>query len=153
MLESAIQWVADLSYWGWWALAILFVILEIFAPTFVLLWLGISAGLVGIIVLAFPSLPWEYQWTLFALFSVVSIVVVKGLLRKKPGVEDNLKLNQRGAQYVGRNFNLTEAIVNGRGKIHVDDTQWSVSGPDMPAGGTVTVTGVDGILLIVEPKK
>ena len=152
MLNEAIAWVADLSYWAWWSFGVILVILEVFAPTFVLLWLGISAILVGFFVLIFPSITWEYQWGLFAIFAVLSIFAAKFFLKKRPGVEDNFKLNQRGAQYVGRNFILSEAIVNNRGKIHVDDTQWSVSGDDMEKGDKVTVTGTDGILLVVEAK-
>ncbi|MEH6474321.1 MAG: NfeD family protein [Sneathiella sp.] len=153
MLNEAVTWVADLGHWAWWTFGVVLVILEIFAPTFFLLWLGISAGVVGLIVLIIPSITWEYQWGLFAIFSVISLVVGRMFLLRNPGVEDNFKLNQRGAQYVGRNFTLSDAIVNGRGKIHVDDTQWAVSGPALEAGCTVTVTDTDGILLVVEAAK
>lgn len=153
MLNEAITWVADLGYWAWWTLGVIFVILEIFAPTFVLLWLGISAIIVGFVVLIFPSITWEYQWGLFAIFAVISIIAARFFLARNPGVEDNFKLNQRGAQYIGRSFTLTEAIVNNRGKIHVDDTQWAVSGADLKKGQNVTVTGTDGSLLIVEQKQ
>lgn len=152
MLNEAITWVADLGYWAWWTFGIIFVILEIFAPTFVLLWLGVSAIVVGFLVLLIPSMTWEYQWVLFAVFSVISIVAARIFLIKNPGVEDNFTLNQRGAQYIGRSFTLTEAITNGRGKIHVDDTQWSVSGPDLKKGINVTVTDTEANLLIVEEK-
>lgn len=150
MLNDAITWVMDLGFWAWWILAVILIILEIFAPTFFMLWLGISAGIVGLLLLLIPSMTWEYQWGLFAIFSVASLVGARFFFNKKPGVEDNFTLNQRGAQYVGRNFTLTEAIENGRGKIHVDDTQWSVSGPDLPEGEKVKVTGTDGTLLVVE---
>jgi inner membrane protein len=151
MLEELINQVSDLGHWAWWILGIFLVILEIFSPTFFMLWLGISAGVVGFVVLLIPGVTWEYQWGFFAIFSVVSLVLARYFLKKNPGVEDNFKLNQRGAQYVGRSFTLTEAIVNGRGKIHVDDTQWTVSGPDMELGRNVTVTDTDGTLLVVEP--
>ncbi|MBL4666235.1 MAG: NfeD family protein [Sneathiella sp.] len=150
MLNEAITWVADLGHWAWWTLGVVLVIFEIFALTFFMLWLGISAGVVGLIILIFPSITWEYQWGLFAIFSVISLVAGRTLLKRNPGVEDNFKLNQRGAQYVGRNFTLSEAIINGRGKIHVDDTQWTVSGPALEVGSTVTVTDTDGTLLVVE---
>ncbi|WP_169570161.1 NfeD family protein [Sneathiella limimaris] len=150
MFNEIVSWIADLGHWAWWTVAVIFVILEIFAPTFFLLWLGISAGIVGLITLIFPSMTWEYQWTFFAIFSVVSLVVARNFFKKNSGTEDNFKLNQRGAQYVGRQFKLMEAIENGRGKIHVDDSQWTVSGPDLPEGTVVRVTGNDGTLLIVE---
>jgi hypothetical protein len=37
---------------------------------------------------------------------------------------DQPKLNRRGEQYVGRTFTLEEPIVNGHGKIRVDDSTW-----------------------------
>ncbi|MZR32467.1 NfeD family protein [Sneathiella litorea] len=151
MLDPFITWLANLEFWSWWILGIILVILEIFAPSTIFLWLGISAGLVGFVAWAFPDMRWEYQWILFAIIAIASILISRLFLKRHPGVEDNITLNQRGAQYVGRHFTLTEPIRNGRGKIHVDDTQWSVEGPDMGPGEVVNVTGVDGILLIVEP--
>ncbi len=35
--------------------------------------------------------------------------------------------------------------------IRVGDSVWLVSGPDLPAGAPVRVTGQDGVLLLVEP--
>jgi membrane protein implicated in regulation of membrane protease activity len=59
-------------------------------------------------------------------------------------------LNRRGEQYVGRLFTLQEAVVNGVGKLQVDDTTWRISGVDLPAGRKVRVAGVDGTTLRVE---
>ena len=62
-------------------------------------------------------------------------------------------LTRRAQQYIGRTFNLIEPIVNGTGKIHVDDSTWRVKGPDLPAGTHVRVTGVDGVVFIVAPEE
>ena len=53
--------------------------------------------------------------------------------------------------YVGRSYVLDEAIVNGRGKVRIDDTLWVVTGSDRGKGEWVKVTGVDGTRLVVEP--
>ncbi|MCG8379509.1 MAG: NfeD family protein, partial [Proteobacteria bacterium] len=58
--------------------------------------------------------------------------------------------NRRGEQYVGRIFTLEEPIVNGVGKVKVDDSTWKVMGVDMPAGTKVRVLSVDGTILNVE---
>ncbi|WP_339714508.1 NfeD family protein [uncultured Sneathiella sp.] len=151
MIDPIITWLASLDFWSWWILGLALVILEVFAPSTFFLWLGIAAGIVGIVAWIFPGMAWEYEWILFAVIAIASIVLSRLFLKKHPGVEDNTKLNQRGAQYIGRQFTLTEAIRNGRGKIHVDDTQWTVEGPDTDLSQVVRVTGVDGTLLIVEP--
>ncbi len=153
MLDPIITWLASLDFWSWWILGLALIILEVFAPSTFFLWLGIAAGIVGIVAWIFPGMAWEYEWILFAVIAIASIVLSRLFLKKHPGVEDNTTLNQRGAQYIGRQFTLTEAIRNGRGKIHVDDTQWSVEGPDTDLNEVVRVTGVDGTLLIVEPAK
>ena len=44
---------------------------------------------------------------------------------------------------------LGAPIVDGRGRLKVDDTVWLVEGPDLPAGTRVEVTGVDNTLLRV----
>src|SRR5437868_10703999 len=59
-------------------------------------------------------------------------------------------LNLRNNQYIGRVFELSEPIVNGRGKIKSGDTFWTVSGLDLPVGSKVKVIGADGIILKVE---
>ena len=153
MIEEFSTWLQQLDFWGWWIMALLLIILEVFAPSTIFLLLGIAAGIVGVVAFFFPGLSWEWEWTIFAVVSIASIIASRQFLKKNPGVEDNLTLNKRGAQYVGRQFVLVEAIKNGRGKIRVDDSQWAVEGPDMEEGETVVVTGTDGSLLIVEPKK
>lgn len=152
-MENIIDWIASLEHWGWWILALLLVIVEVFAPSTFFLWLGISAGVIGGVIFVYPDMDWETQWMLFAVISIVSVVASRFLLQKKLQETDNPTLNKRGAQYVGRNFQLSEAIINGRGKIHVDDSHWEVEGMDANAGTTVTVTGVDGTRLMVEVKE
>jgi membrane protein implicated in regulation of membrane protease activity len=61
------------------------------------------------------------------------------------------RLNRRAEYHVGRLFTLDDAIVDGRGRLKIDDTVWLIAGPDLPAGTHVRVTGVDNTLLCVEP--
>ena len=85
------------------------------------------------------------------MLSVISIFVTRRWLRHTPIESDQPLLNQRGARYVGRQFSLSEAIINGQGKIKVEDSIWKVHGKDLPEGAQVRVTGVDGTILMVEP--
>jgi membrane protein implicated in regulation of membrane protease activity len=59
-------------------------------------------------------------------------------------------LNRRGNQYIGRIFSLSEPIINGVGKVTVDDSTWKVKGPDLPAGTHIKVLGVEGVVFEVE---
>lgn len=149
-MEALINWLAGLEFWSWWIFGLLLIIVEILAPGTFFLWLGIAAGVVGVIALLFPGLSWEYEWILFAVLSIASILVSRRLLNRSGDEEGDEVLNRRGARYVGRKFTLAEAIRNGRGTIRVDDTQWIVEGDDLAAGTTVIVTGVVGNRLTVE---
>jgi membrane protein implicated in regulation of membrane protease activity len=138
------------DHWSWWILAIALLVLEAFAPGTFFLWMGIAAGVVGFLLLMMPGMGWEYQIVIFAALSLASIVIWRQYFRKHPVVTDQPALNRRGEQYVGRTFTLSEPIVNGLGKIRVDDTSWKIEGADCAAGSRIKVVGVDGVLLKVE---
>lgn len=147
---DGLAFVDTLNHWTWWAFGVVLVILEILLPGAVFVWLGIAAGLMGFVVLISPGLSWQAQFTLFAVLSVVSVVAGRMYMRRHPTHTEDTGLNRRGEQYIGRLFTLNEAIVNGTGKIVIDDTTWKVEGEDLPAGTRVKVTGVAGVLLKVE---
>jgi len=144
------EWLHNMDFWHWWVIGIIFVVLEVFSPAAFFLWLGVSAGIVGLFMLIQPEMSWEWQLTLFAFFSVVSTVAGRRWFASHQKQTDQPALNRRGEQYVGRIFTLKDPIVNGTGKIKVDDTTWKISGADMAAGDKVRVVGVDGVVLKVE---
>lgn len=142
-----------LTVWHWWVLAIVLIIVEILTPGVFLMWLGVAAGIVGAALWFWPGLGWEWQLLGFAVMSILSILLARRYLRIHPIQTDQPRLNRRGEQYIGRTFALSEAIVNGYGKIKVDDSIWKVEGADASAGSKVRVTGVEGVLLKVEPEQ
>jgi inner membrane protein len=143
-------WIQVVDYWHWWIFGVVLVILEVFSPGVFFLWLGIAAGLVGLVLLVFPGLAWAYQILAFALFSLISVGVSQAYFKRHPIASEQPLLNRRGEQYVGRIFTLDDAIVNGQGKIRVDDSTWKIHGTDCPAATRVRVTGADGVVLRVE---
>ncbi len=146
MSESGLE----LVFWHWLVLGLVFGIIEVLAPGTFFLWLGVSAALVGLLVLAVPAMGWEHQVLWFGVLSVTSVVLSRRYLKRRPIETDNPLLNRRGLQYVGRTFTLEEPIVNGQGKIRVDDSIWKIEGPDCDAGSKVEVSGVDGVILQVK---
>lgn len=142
--------LTEVAYWHWLLMAIAFVVLEIFSPAVFFLWLGVAAAVVGLVMLAVPELQATMQMLIFAVFSVVSVYLSRRYMDLNPTPTDQPKLNRRGQQYVDRTFTLVEPIVNGFGKIKVDDTTWKIEGEDAEAGVKVKVVGVDGVVLKVE---
>lgn len=141
---------SHIDHWHWWILAVALMVLEAFAPGTFFMWMGISAGVVGLLLLIAPDVGWEYQVFVFAILSVASTLVWRLYLGRHPVQTDQPTLNRRGEQYVGRTFTLAEPIVNGSGKIRVDDTTWKIHGEDCGSGSKVKVIGVDGVILKVE---
>ena len=144
------EWLTKLVFWHWWILAGVLLILELTTPVYFFLWLGFAAAAVGFLLLIFPDIPLAGQLVLFGVLSVVAVVAWRRYREFMPPDSDQPFLNRRGQQYTGRVFTLEHPIVNGVGKVEVDDSTWRVKGPDLPAGTRVRVVGVDGTVFIVE---
>ena len=139
-----------LSNYGWWLLALVLIGAEILAPGYFMLWIGIAAGIMGVITLAVPAMPPIAQALTFAVFGIASCAIYWKFIR--PLAEqrnDQPLLNRRGAKLVGQRFVVVEPIVNGRGKIKVGDGSWLAEGPDVPAGAEVEVVACEGTALKV----
>jgi len=141
-----------LGGWTWWIFAGVLLIAELAAPGILFLWLALAAGALGILVW-FVDMSWQFQVALWAVLSVIFVVVAKPWLkRRNQDQSDQPNLNRRMFNYVGKSYVLDEPIVNGQGKIRIEDTLWQVSGPDTPKGHRVKVVRADGLELVVEPE-
>lgn len=138
----------DLVYWHWLVFGLVLLSVEMILPTgFVLLWMGASAIVTGVLSWFLP-LNWQIEMVLFGVLSIVSYFIYR---KFKPAVvSDKPTLNRRGQSYVGRVFTLDSPIINGDGKLRVDDSQWRIAGPELPAGSRVKVVEADGSTLKVE---
>ena len=135
-------------HWTWWIIAVVLIVLEMFAPGTFFLWMGASAGIVGVALFLFPELAWELQLTLFATLSIVAIVLARRYLQKNKGAHS--KLSQRGKRYIGRTVTVAEAIINGLGKVRIEDTLWRVRGDDTVIGQQVKIVAIEGATFEVE---
>jgi inner membrane protein len=139
-----------LDNYGWWLLALVLIGAEIVAPGYFMLWIGIAAGVMGVVTFALPTLPTLAQAILFGVLAIASCLLywrfVRPLAERR---DDQPLLNRRGQRLIGQRFVLSEAIVNGRGKVSVGDGMWLAEGPDLAAGSEVEVVGVSGTTLRV----
>jgi len=135
---------------AWAAIALLLFAAEAMAPGAFMLWLGLAAAVVFVIVLLFSGIPVLAQAAIFVVLSFVSIQVYRRWFRKREKPSDQPALNRRTAALVGRVVPLERAIVEGRGRVQIADAFWEVAGPELPAGTQVRVTGADGMTLQVE---
>jgi inner membrane protein len=137
-------------FWHWWVLGACLMVIEVVVPSTFFLWMGVAAGVVGLVVLLAPGIGWQFQILLFALLAIADVVAWKIYLKRRPTRTDDPSLNRRGQQYVGQVVVLDEAIVNGRGAAKVADSRWLVRGPDAPAGSRVRIVAVEGTAFKVE---
>ena len=141
------------TYYLWWIVALLLIAGEVMAPGYFMLWIGLAAAAMGIVLWLVPTLGALGQAVLFGLLAVAVCVGYARWLR--PHLERRAprdeRLNRRGEQMIGQRYELVEPIVNGRGKVRVGDGQWLVTGTDLPLGSTVEVVAVDGNTLQVRP--
>lgn len=139
-----------LVYWHWWVLAAVLLSLELMIPAAFLIWISLAATMMGIILLIEPGIAWQWQLFMFAILSVVSVFVGRHYFIKRRSPTDQPHLSRRGEYYMGRVFTLQEPIVNGVGRVQVDDSIWRIQGEDMPPGSRIEVTGVEGATLLVK---
>lgn len=138
-------------HYGWWLLALALIGAELLLPDFFLLWIGIAAAALGVILVFAPGLSFLMQAVLFVILAVTSCFVYWRFVRRALDQRSEQPLlNRRAAQLIGRRYVLDTAIVNGQGKARVGDSHWLVEGPDLPAGTTIEVVAVEGATLKVQ---
>ena len=135
---------------AWAAVALLLFAAEAMAPGAFMLWLGLAAVAMFIGVLLVPGIPVLAQVAAFIVLSFVSIQVYRRWFRKREKPSDQPALNRRADALLGRVVPLERAIVDGHGRVQIADAYWEVTGPDLPAGAPVRVTGAEGMTLQVE---
>ncbi|MBI2253054.1 MAG: NfeD family protein [Proteobacteria bacterium] len=140
----------ELEFWHWLILAAALAGIEILTPGFFFIWLGAAALVTSIVALVAPGLTWENQVLIFALLSAVSVLGWYRFRHRLVIKSDDMTLNRRGEQLLGRNATLSEPIVNGRGQIKIDDTVWRCEGEDLDAGTKVKVVALRGAIVSVE---
>ncbi|AWN35304.1 NfeD family protein [Methylobacterium radiodurans] len=130
--------------WLWIIAGLILAATELALPGVFLIWLGLAAVLTGLAAAAVP-MPWQAQLLAWALLSILCVGLATRLDRRRPASA----LNRADRGLVGREGVLAEAIVGGAGAARFDDTYWRVSGPDLPAGARIRVTGMTGTVLTV----
>ena len=147
-MDELVAWLWDVTYWHWWALAVLLIGVEVFAASTFLLWPAFAAVVVGIVVAFAPDLDWRLQLIGFAGLSVVATIGGRALWQRYRGETTEPNLNRRGQQYVGRRLTLTDDFADGSGCVHLDDTWWparTIDGRPIASGRLVEIVSVQGI--------
>ena len=135
--------------WLWMIGGVLLLIAEVIAPGFFLLFIGSAAIATGAFTLLF-GLGLPAQLALFALYSLLALMVGRRVYANSPAASSDPNLNDRAAQLVGKQVTAISAIDEHSGRVQVGDSQWSARGGPAEAGERVRIARVDGNCLIVE---
>ncbi|KIQ96833.1 NfeD family protein [Lysobacter sp. A03] len=140
--------------WDWqavtWAVvALVLIAAETLIPGAFLLWLGVAAAAVFVLLLLF-DLSLLSQAVAFVVLSVISIQIYRTRFRGRGRQSDRPSLNRRADALVGHVAILHTAIVQGHGRVQIADAYWDVTGPDLAAGTRVRVVGSEGMTLRVQ---
>ena len=147
-MEMIFSW--PLECWHWLILGLVLFGVELLFSGAYFLWIGTAALFVAGISFVFP-LSSAMQTILFAILSIILVVISRKFLPRAWLQMKENSLNQRQAQLIGLRIILDQPIHQGKAQVQIGDSKWIVHGPDMAIGETVVVTKVDGVILIVEP--
>ena len=146
--------ILHFNSWYWFGFAVLLFIIEMLTGTGFLLWMGVSAIIVSLLLWVAHSISIEWQLIIFSLISILTALGWRIYLHYFPTKTDQPTLNRRAEQYIGRTFTLEYPVVNGMGRIHVDDSMWRLRcDEDFPEGTHVSIIGADGVILLASRQK
>lgn len=138
--------------WLWMIGGVVLLTAEILVPGVFLVWIGIAAVVTGLFALLF-GIGIAGQLGLFALYSVLAVMVGRRFYGVKGAESADPRLNDRAAQLVGKRVLVIQPVDEDSGRVRVGDSEWSARGGPAEPGQRVRITGVEGNCLIVEAER
>ncbi|MDQ4419730.1 NfeD family protein [Sphingobium sp. DEHP117] len=135
--------------WWWLALAVLLAIAEIITPGVFLIFVAGAAAITGVLAMI-VTIPPAVQFVIFAGLSLACVALGRRWYAGHADETQDPLLNDRAARLIGRTVTVVEPIVNGEGRVRVDDGTWSAAGPDAVVGTRLTIVAVNGPRLTVD---
>ena len=134
----------------WLIIAILFFILEMMGPGFLLFWFGVGALITTVVSIFVDNV--IIQIGVFAISSTLLLFCTKPFVKK---VTKNETVLTNVYSIIGKNGIVTKEIntLKGSGQIKINEELWSAKSSTndiIPEGTTVTVLQIDGVKALVE---
>ena len=152
-----IEWLnAHIAYWHWIAGGLLLAVLEIFLPSFVIIWFGVAAICVGLLLLA-VTLQVTAQLLLWITLSLVLVLLWQKFV--SPRMLDRTLAGMSREAIIGQTgMVLRYNGESGRGLLKfpapiMGSEEWDfICQAKLASGDRVTVTEVSGNSLLVRPQ-
>ena len=145
----------EMVWWQWMLLGIALAIVEIFLPSFVSLWFGLGAIVVGLVAWLFPALPLAWQILLWIIAS--GLFVLTWFFYFKPGMRDRTKAGIQREALIGEAGRVVRAPVgDGRGVVRftmpvLGEDEWEfIALQPVAEGDRVVIREFSGNTLVVD---
>jgi membrane protein implicated in regulation of membrane protease activity len=139
--------------YSWWAVALLLLLVEMMVPSNWLLWPGLSAFIVGAILMIAPDLGWQLAIFIFVGFSVLFLFLGRKFIQISSQHTDAPNLNNRAQRMVGRRGAAQADGVVGMSRIQIDGIEWPVrleNQSEINAGDLLEIIAFDGTTLVAK---
>lgn len=142
----------EILNWHWWMyIAVLFFIIEVFTPGFIVACLGLGSLVAGIT--AYMGYNIDAQFISFSVSTLISLFLIRPLLYKKGEKQDKIKTNTEAL--IGRVGSVSETIVNSSksGRVLIDGDQWkalSHNNQIIELNAQVEVISIDSTIITVK---
>ncbi len=135
-------------FYLWMTLAAILFLAELIVPGVFLIWLALAAAITGLATLLLP-MHIAIQLLIFGAASVAAVMLGRRWYVTSDH-SDNPKLNDRGAQMVGRTVTVVKPVTPIGGRVKVGDGEWPARGPELAIGDTARIVAVEGGTVILE---
>ena len=148
----------QLLWWHWLAFGLILIGLELVVPSFTIVWFGLGACLVGLILLVSPGTPLALQLLVWAGASAACTFFWFRYF--KPKMADRTRSGMSHEAIVGETGMMLRGVAShlDRGRIRfavpvLGAEEWDcISRDQLRAGDYARVTGIEGHVLTVEKK-
>ncbi len=144
-MDALINLHAAQPYWIWLAIGVILLAIEAAFSTEWLLWPAVSAGVVAVVTALGLPLGLLGEVLLFAVLTVAATLLSRRLIQRV-NPSDRPDINARDNRLIGQRAQVTQAFVDGRGRVFVSGAEWiaEIEGAAPLAGESVIVEGFDG---------
>ena len=142
----------EILNWHWWMyIAVLFFIIEVFTPGFIVACLGLGSLVAAIT--AYMGYNIDAQFISFSVSTLISLFLIRPLLYKKGEKQDKIKTNTEAL--IGRVGSVSETIDNSskNGRVIIDGDQWkalSQNNQIIELNAQVEVISIDSTIITVK---
>lgn len=142
------------SPWWWIALGLGLGVVEIMTFSFFLIWPGLAAIAVGVVMWLLPEMSGSTQLLMFAGLSIVLTFLGRWLVLTRQPTSEAPGLNNRASQLVGRSATVLDGFQSSpSGNVEVDGVRWrgrlEERAEGLSPGSVVQVSGADGMTLVL----